>query len=86
MLKVEITSARVRTRGRFMTTGSALAGTIEGSCIDMDMNVDVESPADRSVVVHVIRQAEAGCYAMQALRQPTDVAVTMTLNGKPVEL
>jgi hypothetical protein len=86
MLKVEITSARVRTRGGFVTTGSAIAGTIEGGCTGIHMEVDVESPAHPDAVAHVIRQAEAGCYAMKALREPTDVAVTMRLNGSAVEL
>jgi hypothetical protein len=82
MLKVDISSARVRTRGQFQTTGSAIAGTIEGCCTGIEMEVDVESTAERDRVLHVIRQSEAGCYAMQALRKPTEVAVTMRLNGK----
>jgi hypothetical protein len=84
MLKVEISSARVRTRGNFQTVGSAIAGTIEGSCTSIEMDVDVESTAERDLVVHVIRQAEAGCYAMKAIREPTDVSVIMRLNGQSV--
>lgn len=84
MLKVEITNARVRTRGRFITVGSAIAGTIDGSCEGMDLELEVESPADRGRVLHVIRQAEQGCYAMKALRLPTDVAVSTTLNGETI--
>ena len=86
MLKVEITSAKVRTRGHFATTGSAIAGSIEGSCLGMELELDVESSADREKVLHVIRQAEQGCYAMGALREPTDVRVVATLNGRQVSV
>ncbi len=84
MLKVDITSARVRTRGRFATTGSAIAGTIEGSCVGMDLELDVESGADREKMLHVMRQAEQGCYAMGALQTPTEVGVITRLNGEQV--
>lgn len=84
MLKVEINSAKAQTKGRFLTTGSAIAGTIEGSCEGIEMNVEVESSAEREKVLHVIRQAEQGCYAMMALRQPTSVTVTTTLNGESI--
>ena len=31
------------------------------------------------------RHAEAGCYVMQAMRNPTPVSATFTLNGKSIE-
>jgi hypothetical protein len=33
----------------------------------------------------LLRNAEAGCYVMQALANPTPVTATFELNGVPIE-
>jgi uncharacterized OsmC-like protein len=81
MLKVELREQKVSVRSGFRTDGSVLQGTIQASTVDFEIDFDVESddPPDR--VAACIRAAEAGCFVMQAVVQPTKVTRNVTLNG-----
>jgi len=81
MLKVELREQKVTVRSGFRTDGSVLQGTIQASTVDFEIDFDVESddPPDR--VAACIRAAEAGCFVMQAVVQPTKVTRNVTLNG-----
>lgn len=81
MLKVNLREQKVTVRSGFRTDGSVLQGTIQASTVDFEIDFDVESddPPDR--VAACIRAAEAGCFVMQAVVQPTKVTRNVTLNG-----
>lgn len=85
MMKVPITKARVRVVGKFRQDGSVLAQTIQGSCVGIETRLDVESPAPPADVAGVIRNAENGCFTIQAVRHPSPVRTTVSLNGKPFD-
>lgn len=85
MMKVPITKARVRVTGTFRQDGSVLAQTIQGSCVGIETRLEVESPAAAADVAGVIRNAENGCFTIQAIRTPSPVQTTVSLNGKPLE-
>ena len=85
MLKVQIDHAKVTVGGQYITEGSVLAGTIQASVPRIWSKLEIESPDDPAQVARVLRAAEDGCYAMQALRNPTPVELTQYLNGQPFE-
>ena len=85
MMKVPITKARVKVVGKFRQDGSVLAQTIQGSCVGIETFLDVESPAPAAEVAGVIRNAENGCFTIQAVRKPSPVQTTVSLNGKPLD-
>lgn len=84
MMKVPITKARVTVVGKFRQDGSVLAQTIQGSCVGIETQLDVESPASAAEVAGVIRNAENGCFTIQAVRKPSPVHTTVSLNGMPL--
>jgi organic hydroperoxide reductase OsmC/OhrA len=84
MMKLDISKARVKVRGEFQTSGSVFAGTIRSGCKGITTELEVESSSERDKVLHMLRQAENGCYAEQSLRNPVEVKTTVTLNGEPV--
>ena len=85
MMKVPITKARARVAGTFRQDGSVLAQTIQASCVGIETHLEVESPASVEEVAGVIRNAENGCFTIQAIRAPSPVHTTASLNGKPLE-
>ncbi|MBI1848668.1 MAG: OsmC family protein, partial [Candidatus Rokubacteria bacterium] len=79
MLKVEVTRMRMRVRAHYRVTGSVLNDTIEGEMVGADTILELESPAPPDQVARVIRNAERGCFVMQALLKPVPVAATTVL-------
>ncbi len=86
MLKVNLRNQKVTVRSGFRTDGSVLQGTVQASVVDFEIDFEVESddPPDR--VAHCIRAAEAGCFVMQAVVQPTKVIRKVLLNGAELEI
>ena len=86
MLKVNLRDQKVTVRSGFRTAGSVLQGTIPASTVDFEIAFEVESddPPDR--VAACIRAAEAGCFVMQAVVQPTKVTRKVTLNGAILDM
>ena len=83
MMKVPITKARVRVVAKYRQEGSVLAQTIESHCAGVETHLDVESPAPPVEVAGVVRNAEHGCFTIQAIRKPSPVTTTVSLNGRP---
>ncbi len=86
MAKVQIDQARVSVGGRFEREGSVLAGTIQAAVPEITSKLEIESRDDPRKVAAVLRAAENGCYAIQALRRPTPVRTEVTVNGTPFDL
>ena len=86
MMKVEITSARAHVTGRFSRAGSVLAQTIQAHGDGVDVRLEVESPEDAAKVAGVLRNAENGCFVMQALASPVPVQSTVSLNGQELDV
>jgi len=85
MMKVSLKDAKVTVRSGFRTDGSVLRGTVKASTVDFQVEFDVESddPPDR--VAACINAAEAGCFVMQAIVNPTEVTRTVRLNGAKLD-
>lgn len=84
MMKVTLQDAKVTVRSGFRTDGSVLRGTVQASTVDFEVDFDVQSDDDPERVTACINAAEAGCFVMQAVVNPTPVQRTIRLNGKEV--
>jgi len=84
MMKVQINKARVHVAMRNKSEGSVLKGTVKASCLGVETRVELESDEPSERVAAVIRNAENGCYTMQALLEPVHFTSTVTLNGSPL--
>jgi hypothetical protein len=85
MMKVAIDRACVYVTAHFKVEGSVLAQTVRASLDAVKTRLEVESkdPAER--VAGVIRNAENGCFVMQALLNPVSVSSSVTLNGSGLD-
>lgn len=81
MLKVTIDGLRMKVTARYRVDGSVLNDTIEGQMIGADTVLEVDSAADPALIARVVRNAERGCFVMQALTRPVPVAARTLLNG-----
>jgi len=77
---------RVKVRGKYFAEGSVLRGSRRAlaDSIVVEVALDSDEPPER--VVQLIKEAEAGCYTIGALRNPSPVDLLATLNGKPFAL
>ena len=81
MLKVKVERMKMHVVTRFRVTGSVLQDSIDGEMIGAETTLEIESPDDPARVARVIRNAERGCFVMQALLRPVPVTATTVLNG-----
>jgi hypothetical protein len=81
MLKTHIDKAKVYVTARFKNEGSVLRETIRAEGLGVETRCEITSSAAPENVAKVIRNAEAGCYVIQTIRNPTTVKSEYTLNG-----
>ena len=81
MLKTKIDKARVFVTARFKSEGSVLRETVQAQGLGVATRCELESKEAPEKVAKVVRNAEAGCYVLQTIREPTPVERTFTLNG-----
>jgi organic hydroperoxide reductase OsmC/OhrA len=86
MMKVAIDKARVYVAARFKVEGSVLAQTVHARLDDVQTRLEVESKEAPERVAGVVRNAENGCFVMQALLNPVPVSSTVQLNGAGMDL
>jgi organic hydroperoxide reductase OsmC/OhrA len=85
-LKIEFRNAHIRVHGLYSREGSVLAGDIEAfaDSINTELTLDSDEPPER--VQQLIKLAESSCFTIAALRKPTPVELSVTLNGEKFEL
>jgi hypothetical protein len=81
MLKTHIDHAKVFVTARFKNEGSVLRETVQAEGLGIEARCEIISHEPAEKVAKVIRNAEAGCYVIQTIRQPTEVKSQYTLNG-----
>jgi hypothetical protein len=86
MLKVTVTGMRMRVRTRYRVTGSVLNDGVMGAMLGAETTLEIDSPADPAQVARVVRNAERGCFVMQALLNPVPLTGQTVLNGRPLAL
>ena len=86
MLKLDVTKATARVRGRFFGRGSVVAETIDTGCENVSVELDIESDESPDAIAKLARVSEAGCFVIQSLRAPVPVATSLILNGGTIDL
>jgi hypothetical protein len=86
MLKVGVQAMRMRVRARYRTEGSVLNDTVMASMAGAETTLEIDSPDSPERVAKVIRNAERGCFVMQALLRPVPITGQTLLNGQPLEV
>ncbi len=86
MLKVSVTAMRMRVRARYRVTGSVLNDSVTGAMLGAQTTLEIDSPADPAQVGRVVRNAERGCFVMQALLNPVAITTETVLNGQTLRL
>jgi hypothetical protein len=81
MLKVRVEKMRMRVVARYRVDGSVLNDTIEAHMVGAETTLELESPDPQERVLKVVRNAERGCFVMQALLKPVPITPTTRLNG-----
>jgi hypothetical protein len=84
MLKVKVEKMTMHVVTRFQVTGSVLQDSIQGEMVGAETTLEIESPDDPAQVARVIRNAERGCFVMQALLRPVPITTATVLNGAPL--
>ena len=82
MLKVTVTGMRMRVRARYRVTGSVLQDSVMAEMVGAETTLEIESPEAPAQVAKVVRNAERGCFVMQALLKPVPVTAQTVLNGQ----
>ena len=86
MMKIDIKGAKATASSRYRTEGSVLRETIQGTPNGFTIAIDVVSDDPPERVAALVRNAEAGCFVMQAIENPTEVIREVTLNGAPLDV
>ena len=86
MLKVDVTRMTMHVKTSFRVTGSVLEDTIDGEMLAAETTLELESPDPPERVARVVRNAERGCFVMQALLRPVPVAGRTFLNRAPLTI
>jgi|ERR671918_1646096 hypothetical protein len=84
MLKVTVSGMRMKVTARYRVDGSVLNDTIQGRMLGAETTLEIDSPDPPDLVARVVRNAERGCFVMQALQQPVPVSGRTVLNGTPL--
>jgi OsmC-like protein len=84
MLKVTVNGMRMKVTARYRVDGSVLNDTIQGQMLGAETTLEIDSPDPPDLVARVVRNAERGCFVMQALQQPVPVSTRTLLNGAPL--
>jgi organic hydroperoxide reductase OsmC/OhrA len=81
MLKTHIDKAKVYVTARFKNEGSVLRETVQAEGLGVETRCEITSSEPPEKIAKVVRNAEAGCYVIQTIRNPTQVKSEYLLNG-----
>jgi hypothetical protein len=81
MMKVKIDKARMHVTAHVRQEGSVLQQTIRGSWPGIETRLELDSSEPPERLAGVIRNAENGCFVLQALLNPVPVERTVIVNG-----
>ena len=85
LLKTHIDKARVLVTARFTNEGSVLRETVQAQGLEVETRCEITSREPAKKIAKVVRNAEAGCYVIQTIRNPTEVKSEYALNGAAFE-
>jgi hypothetical protein len=82
MLEVTVTRMRMRVRARYRVTGSVLHDSVIAEMVGAENTLEIDSPDAPAQVAKVVRNAERGCFVMQALLKPVPIPGQTILNAQ----
>jgi hypothetical protein len=85
MMKISVKKAHVHVGMRNKQEGSVLQGSVQATCLGIETRLDLESDEPPERIAALLRNAEHGCYTMQALLAPVEFTSSVTLNGTAFE-
>jgi hypothetical protein len=85
MMKISVKKAHVHVGMRNKQEGSVLQGTVQATCLGIETRLNLESDEPPERIAALLRNAEHGCYTMQALLAPVEFISSVTLNGAAFE-
>lgn len=83
---MEPQNVNIRVHGLYSRQGAILNGTIQSKADSIRTEVSLESDEPSERVSQLIKLAEASCFTIAALREPTPVELVTTVNGEPFAL
>ena len=86
MLNIKIRDARMDIKGHWRITGSVFQQTRVSSLEKLVTNINVDSDADPALIAAVLRNASNGCHAEVALRNPTPIEESVSVNGDAFDI
>ena len=86
MLEITLDKVRLHIEGHWRIEGSVFRQDRRSIMEKVDVRLDVESGADAKLIAAALRNARSGCHTESALRNPTPVLETVTLNGGAFEV
>ncbi len=84
MLKMRIDKVRMHVSARYKVEGSVLNNTVQADMVGVETRLELESPEPAEQVARLVRNAEKGCFVMQALLKPVPITGVTVLNGRPL--
>jgi len=85
MLKTHVDKAKIYVTARFKNEGSVLRETVQAEGLGVETRCEITSNEPPEKIAKVVRNAEAGCYVIQTIRNPTPVKSEYMLNGAPFD-
>jgi|SRR5215510_10100375 len=82
MLKVTVARMTMHVKTSFRVTGAVLDDSVDAEMIGAETRLELDSPDPPDRVARVVRNAERGCFVMQALIRPVPVSGHTVLNGQ----
>jgi hypothetical protein len=84
-LHIEPKNVRIKITARYSRAGSVIAGNASTTCdsIKTELALDSDEPPER--IAQLIKMAEATCFTLTALRNPSPVALEAMVNGQPFD-
>lgn len=76
----------MRVQAAFVERGSILAGTKNGRCQGLEIEVVLDSDHDPLEIKEMLRLAHQMCFTEHALTHEMPIQVRHMLNGEPLEL
>lgn len=81
-MEVKVDKMKIYVTTRFRAEGSVLRETIKSGGVGVELRSEIASSAPADRVAALVRNAEAGCYIMQTILNPTPVTREFSLNGE----
>ena len=84
MLKVTVNTMRMKVIARYRVDGPVLNDSVQAAMLGPETLLELDSPDAPERVARVVRNAERGCFVMQALLRPVPISGRTVLNGAPL--